>query len=151
MENLDEVDDINATQDIFSYQHFYVIYCKFWELDKDHDMLIDLNALRGYDGGAMTPAILRRVMEGAGKPSPGKNQFMTYDDFIWFILSVEDKRSPQAIEYWFRCLDLDGDGCLSFYEMQYFYNEQFQRMIQNRMGDAWKFQDFVCSMYFQLI
>ena len=27
--------------DFFSYEHFYVIYCKFWELDKDHDLLID--------------------------------------------------------------------------------------------------------------
>lgn len=25
----------------FSYEHFYVIYCKFWELDKDHDLFID--------------------------------------------------------------------------------------------------------------
>jgi hypothetical protein len=27
--------------DYFSYEHFYVIYCKFWELDTDHDLLID--------------------------------------------------------------------------------------------------------------
>ena len=27
--------------DYFSYEHFYVIYCKFWELDADHDLLID--------------------------------------------------------------------------------------------------------------
>ena len=31
--------------DYFSYEHFYVIYCKFWELDSDHDLLIDAQDL----------------------------------------------------------------------------------------------------------
>jgi len=37
---LEVEDDINQITDFFSYEHFYVIYCKFWELDKDHDLLI---------------------------------------------------------------------------------------------------------------
>ena len=27
-------------RDAFCYEHFYVIYCKFWELDEDHDLLL---------------------------------------------------------------------------------------------------------------
>lgn len=30
---------------------------------------------------------------------PGK---MGYEDFVWFILSEEDKTTDTAIEYWFR-------------------------------------------------
>lgn len=26
--------------EFFSYEHFYVLYCKFWELDNDHDFYI---------------------------------------------------------------------------------------------------------------
>ena len=26
--------------DYFSYKHFYVLYCRFWELDTDHDGVI---------------------------------------------------------------------------------------------------------------
>lgn len=33
-----------------------------------------------------------------------------------------------SIEYWFRCMDLDGDGVLSLYELEYFYSEQSARM-----------------------
>ncbi len=43
-----------ATQvtDFFSYEHFYVIYCKFWELDTDHDLEIDAeDLLRHRDFG----------------------------------------------------------------------------------------------------
>jgi serine/threonine-protein phosphatase 2A regulatory subunit B'' len=155
LNRLEEVDDVNTvsldlyqTQDIFSYQHFYVIYCKFWELDRDHDMVINLGCLLRYDGGSMTPAILKRVMAGCGKPlEKGTNAgLMTYDDFIWFILSVEDKRTPQAIEYWFRCLDLDGDGVISLYELSFFYEDQYERMLCSRVSDVWKFDDFVCSL-----
>lgn len=35
--------------DFFSYEHFYVIYCKFWELDTDHDLLIDEKDLSKHD------------------------------------------------------------------------------------------------------
>ena len=41
-------EDINAVSAYFSYEHFYVIYCKFWELDTDHDFLIDREDLLRY-------------------------------------------------------------------------------------------------------
>lgn len=112
-------------------------------------MTVDSASLLRYDRCAMTPAILKRVMTGAGKVSSlGRDsKLMSYEDFIWFILSVEDKRSPQAIEYWFRCLDLDGDGCISLYELQHFYEDQYDRMLTHRTADFWKFEDLICSMY----
>ena len=27
---------------------------------------------------------------------------MSYTEFVWFLISEEDKRHPTAIEYWFR-------------------------------------------------
>lgn len=41
IELLENEDDINQVTQYFSYEHFYVIYCKFWELDSDHDLFID--------------------------------------------------------------------------------------------------------------
>ena len=147
LHNLSLADDVNQTQDIFSYQHFYVIYCKFWELDRDHDMIINLASLLRYDSGTMTPAILSRVMSGSGKPLVKgiKSGLMTYEDFIWFIISVEDKSTPQACEYWFRCVDVDGDGVISIYEIQKFFEDQHDRMC-SRMSDTWRFEDYICSL-----
>lgn len=42
---------------------------------------------------------------------------MGYEDFVWFILSEEDKSNDLSLEYWFRCVDLDCDGCLRSSEM----------------------------------
>lgn len=48
IKRLEEETDINNVTEYFSYEHFYVIYCKFWELDKDHDLLVDKTDLRGH-------------------------------------------------------------------------------------------------------
>jgi len=200
----DEDDDININRDIFSYKHFYVIYCKFWELDKDHDMKINRNELAKYDQFSMTPIMIDRVIEGYGKVTSNNGEIlksgwrdkiddqklnsnqpkaenftslqeafrkasiknknlilgniikdynkrndpniMLYKDFIWFILSAEDKGTTQAIEYWFRCLDLDGDGVISVFEIEQFWIEQYQRMIEWRTVDIWSFNDFLCYL-----
>lgn len=42
---------------------------------------------------------------------------MSYEDFVWFILSEEDKTSDVSLDYWFRCVDLDCDGALQPNEM----------------------------------
>ena len=47
----------------FSYEHFYVIYCKFWELDTDHDFLIDRNDLAHYGQCALSYQIIDRIFE----------------------------------------------------------------------------------------
>lgn len=46
---LEEEEDINQIMAYFSYEHFYVIYCKFWELDRDHDLFIDQNDLARHN------------------------------------------------------------------------------------------------------
>lgn len=55
IETLEVEDDINQVTQYFSYEHFYVIYCKFWELDRDHDLFIDKHDLaRHSDHGKHT-------------------------------------------------------------------------------------------------
>ncbi|CAG0886984.1 unnamed protein product [Cyprideis torosa] len=141
---LEKEDDINQVREYFSYEHFYVIYCKFWELDTDHDLFIDKTDLSRHNDGAISSRMIERIFSGAvtrGK----KEDRMSYTGFIWFLLSDEDKRTPTAIEYWFRCMDLDGDGYLSMYELHWFYQEQMERL--EALGiEATSFQDTLCQM-----
>lgn len=66
---LEEEADINQLTEFFSYEHFYVIYCKFWELDTDHDLLIDAQDLaRHNDRGERRPA--GGGGQGAGRTRP---------------------------------------------------------------------------------
>ena len=47
----------------------------------------------------------------------------------------------------FRCMDLDGDGFLSMYELEYFYEEQLQRMEQLGI-ETLPFEDCLCQVFF---
>ncbi|KAM9601749.1 serine/threonine-protein phosphatase 2A regulatory subunit B'' subunit alpha isoform 1-T4 [Trichechus inunguis] len=144
---LEEEEDINQITDYFSYEHFYVIYCKFWELDSDHDLYISRTDLSRYNDQASSNRIIERIFSGAvtrGK-TVQKEGRMSYADFVWFLISEEDKRNPTSIEYWFRCMDMDGDGVLSMYELEYFYEEQCERM--EAMGiEPLPFHDLLCQM-----
>ncbi|KAI8129199.1 hypothetical protein FF38_13090 [Lucilia cuprina] len=147
---LEEEDDINQIMAFFSYEHFYVIYCKFWELDKDHDLLINQDDLARHSDHALSTRIVERIFSGCvtrsdNKKHPDDEPKMSYTDFVWFLLSEEDKRTPTAIEYWFRCMDIDGDGLLSMYELEYFYEEQQQRMESIGI-ESLPFEDCLCQM-----
>lgn len=52
---LEDEEEINLVTEYFSYEHFYVIYCKFWALDDDHDLLIDRNDLAKHNDHGKGP------------------------------------------------------------------------------------------------
>lgn len=146
---LEEEEDINQIIDYFSYEHFYVIYCKFWELDRDHDLFIDATDLARHNDHALSSRMIERIFSGCVTRSKSRSTLnaakMSYTDFVWFILAEEDKNTQTAIEYWFRCMDLDGDGVLSMYELEYFYEEQQHRMEQLGI-ETLPFEDCLCQM-----
>ncbi|XP_054962375.1 serine/threonine-protein phosphatase 2A regulatory subunit B'' subunit beta isoform X1 [Pan paniscus] len=144
---LEEEEDINQLTEFFSYEHFYVIYCKFWELDTDHDLLIDADDLARHNDHAISTKMIDRIFSGAvtrGRKVQKEGK-ISYADFVWFLISEEDKKTPTSIEYWFRCMDLDGDGALSMFELEYFYEEQCRR-LDSMAIEALPFQDCLCQM-----
>ncbi|XP_066214167.1 serine/threonine-protein phosphatase 2A regulatory subunit B'' subunit beta isoform X2 [Saccopteryx leptura] len=144
---LEEEADINQLTEYFSYEHFYVIYCKFWELDTDHDLLIDPQDLARHNDHAISTKMIERVFSGAvtrGRRVQKEGK-ISYADFVWFLISEEDKKTPTSIEYWFRCMDLDGDGVLSMFELEYFYEEQCRRLDCMAI-EALPFEDCLCQM-----
>ncbi|VVC40182.1 EF-Hand 1, calcium-binding site,EF-hand domain pair,EF-hand domain [Cinara cedri] len=149
---LEKEEDINQVTAYFSYEHFYVIYCKFWELDRDHDLFISKSDLARHSDHALSTRIIDRIFSGTVTKKKQKNsnnnymeEKMSYTEFVWFLMAEEDKRHPRAVEYWFRCMDIDGDGYLSMYELEYFYDEQLQRMESIGI-ECLPFEDCLCQM-----
>lgn len=60
--HVDEETDINKVLDYFSYEHFYVIYCKFFELDMDKDSKLTKHDLLKYGDHALSEAIVDRYV-----------------------------------------------------------------------------------------
>ncbi|KVI09571.1 Calcium-binding EF-hand [Cynara cardunculus var. scolymus] len=144
MLHADEEEDINKVLRYFSYEHFYVIYCKFWELDTDHDFLIDKENLIRYGNHALTYRIVDRIFSQVPRKFTSKVEGkMGYEDFVYFILSEEDKSSEPSLE--FKCIDLDGNGVLTRNEMQFFYEEQLHRM-ECMAQEPVLFEDILCQI-----
>lgn len=92
---------------------------QFWELDQDHDFMIDRDDLLRYGGHGLTYRIVDRIFQQVPRrfscPTPGK---MGYEDFVYFILSEEDKTTDVSLRYWHRCVDLDDDGIITREDMR---------------------------------
>eukprot|EP00039_Didymoeca_costata_P013151 m.195737 g.195737 ORF g.195737 m.195737 type:complete len:536 (+) comp15692_c0_seq13:469-2076(+) len=146
LEALDFEKDINKMQSFFSYHHFYVIYTTFWKLDDNHDFKLSQSDLSRYgEDGLSTLAIERIFMHAKLQPWSEKNHFISYRDFVYFILAEEDKLNPRSIEYWFQIVDTDSDGVISPSEMEQFYLEQQERMEDYGVEPmAW--EDCLCQL-----
>jgi len=157
-------EDINKVTQYFSYEHFYVLYCRFWELDQDRDYRITRDDLMRYNDQSLSRIIVDRIFDAAPRPfgrneplttlsdnqkandtSPvGYDDYLSYEDFIYFMLSEEDKSNEVSARYWFSCLT-HGDSKLSFMEMRKFYSRQLHRM-QSLGHEVVPFEDMLCQV-----
>lgn len=55
---------------------------------------------------ALSTRMIDRIFSGAvtrgRKPAKKGDERMSYTEFVWFLLSEEDKTHQTAVEYWFR-------------------------------------------------
>ncbi|MBA0603146.1 hypothetical protein Gorai_003302, partial [Gossypium raimondii] len=99
-----------------------------------------------YGNHALTYRIVDRIFSQVPRKFTSKVEGkMGYEDFVYFILAEEDKSSEPSLEYWFKCIDLDGNGVLTRNEMQFFYEEQLHRM-ECMAQEPVLFEDILCQM-----
>ncbi|KAL7458182.1 hypothetical protein ACHAWC_009727 [Mediolabrus comicus] len=154
-QQVDEEEDINKVTKYFSYEHFYVLYCRFWELDHDRDYKITREDLLKYGEHSLSHMIVDRIFDAAPRPFESVDEngnvvkpsrdYLTYEDFIFFMLSEEDKANEYSARYWFSCVDVDGDDRLNNMEMRSFYAVQLHRM-QCMGHEVVPFEDMLCQM-----
>ena len=63
-----EEPDVNRILRYLSYESFYVIYCRFWELDGDRDFVLSFDDVLRYNGHALTSRCIERIVAGYGRP-----------------------------------------------------------------------------------
>jgi serine/threonine-protein phosphatase 2A regulatory subunit B'' len=145
-ERLQQEDEINSIRDFFIYEHFYVIYCRFYELDLDHDEYINREDFGKYSRHALSNKAISRIWDQIPRKfTSNQPGLMNYEDFTYFLLCEEDKTNPRSIEYWFKVIDLDSNGVIGLYELDYFYSEQKQR-LKFLNEDVVLFEDFLSQI-----
>lgn len=87
-QQVDEEEDINKVTRYLSYEHFYVLYCRFWELDHDRDYRITREDLLKYGEHSLSHMIVDRIFDAAPRPFETDRESrdkMSYESFIYFM------------------------------------------------------------------
>ncbi|CAL6019683.1 Phosphoprotein_phosphatase 2A regulatory subunit [Hexamita inflata] len=165
--------DINKNLKCFSYEHFYVFYVTFWELDQDRDRMITLTDLERYAGGSIGKLALKRAFDLIvqirqrnptpyeavytekmnKKPTPQElSDFLAenklnlfYQDFIRFLIYLENPDLDVSCDFWFEVADLDCDGVISFNDFQVFF-KQIREKMETNGADLIDSADVYCQM-----
>ena len=98
---VDEEEDINKVTRYFSYEHFYVLYCRFWELDHDRDYKITREDLLKYGDHSLSHMIVDRIFDAAPRPFEQEKvdrDFLSYEDFIYFMPSKTKHTKGDSVE-----------------------------------------------------
>lgn len=100
------------------------VYGQYLNLDTDHNGMLSKEELKRYGTGTLTNVFLDLVFQEC-LTYEGEMDYKTYLDFV---LALENKREPQALQYLFKILDVQHNGFLNTFAINYFF-----RAIQQEM------------------
>lgn len=70
-----------------------------------------------YSTGTLTSVFLDRVFQEC-LTYDGEMDYKTYLDFV---LAMENRKEPQALQYLFRLLDVQNKGCINIFDLNFFF------------------------------
>ncbi|GBP79511.1 hypothetical protein EVAR_58522_1 [Eumeta japonica] len=112
-------------QNWFSAPSALRVYGQYLNLDRDHNGMLSIDELAGYGSGTLTRAFLQRVFQQC-LTYDGEMDYKTYLDFV---LALENRKEPAAIAYLFRVLDINSQGYLDAFTLNYFFKAIQEQMV----------------------
>ncbi|XP_026750550.2 serine/threonine-protein phosphatase 2A regulatory subunit B'' subunit gamma-like [Galleria mellonella] len=112
-------------QNWFSAASALRVYGQYLNLDRDHNGMLSINELAGYGSGTLTQAFLQRVFQQC-LTYDGEMDYKTYLDLV---LALENRRQPAALAYLFRVLDINSQGYLDAFTLNYFFKAIQEQMV----------------------
>uniref|UniRef100_A0A671XL82 Serine/threonine-protein phosphatase 2A regulatory subunit B'' subunit gamma n=1 Tax=Sparus aurata TaxID=8175 RepID=A0A671XL82_SPAAU len=97
---------------------------EYLNLDKDHNGMLSKEELSRYGTATLTSVFLDRVFQEC-LTYDGEMDYKTYLDFV---LALENRKEPAALQYIFKLLDMENRGYLNVFSLNYFF-----RAIQEQM------------------
>lgn len=120
----DELPKDQQQNNWFSAPSALRVYGIYLNLDKDHNGMLSKQELTRYGMGTLTSVFIDRVFQEC-LTYDGEMDYKTYLDFV---LALENQKEPQALQYFFKILDISGQNYLNVFTLNYFF-----RSIQEQM------------------
>ncbi|KAG8198356.1 hypothetical protein JTE90_021604 [Oedothorax gibbosus] len=129
LDDLLELRDETLPKDVqeanwFSAPSALRVYGQYLNLDTDHNGMLSKEELFRYGTGTLTPIFIERVFQECLT----YDREMDYKTYLDFVLAMENRKDPQALQYFFRLLDIEQKNFLSVFDLNYFF-----RAIQDQM------------------
>eukprot|EP00416_Gambierdiscus_australes_P035577 CAMPEP_0171099516 /NCGR_PEP_ID=MMETSP0766_2-20121228/51775_1 /TAXON_ID=439317 /ORGANISM="Gambierdiscus australes, Strain CAWD 149" /LENGTH=462 /DNA_ID=CAMNT_0011559161 /DNA_START=106 /DNA_END=1494 /DNA_ORIENTATION=- len=115
--------DHEAQNNWFSMQSALRVYGTYLQLDQDQNGMLSKSELKGYGNGMLTDVFIDRIFEEYQTyrdAETGENE-MDYKTFLDFVLAMENKNSKQAIQYFWRLIDINRKGEVDGFTINYFF------------------------------
>jgi len=125
----------DAQQNWFSVQSSLRVYDHYLRLDADKNGMLKKSELARYSAG-LTPVFVDRVFEEY-QTFEGE---MDYKNFLDFVLAMENKKAPQALQYFWRVLDVFHKGGIDTFVINMFFRAVIQK-LESRMQTEYKVDD----------
>ncbi|EAR97716.2 serine/threonine-protein phosphatase 2A regulatory subunit B subunit gamma (macronuclear) [Tetrahymena thermophila SB210] len=113
------------SQNWFSVQSTQKVYQKYLKLDTDHNGLLKKSELQKYSWG-LTNIFIDRVFEEC-QTFEGE---IDYKTFLDFVLAMENKKTPQSLQYFFKILDVYHKGAIDTFVLNMFFRPIVQKLEQ---------------------
>merc|ERR1712187_147663 len=109
------------------------VYGVYLELDVSQNGMLSKGELKNFGHGMLTDVFIDRVFEEYQTYRDGETneREMDYKTFLDFVLAMENKNTKQAIQYFWKIIDIRHQGYLDSFVINYFFRA-IVRMLQTK-------------------
>jgi len=112
------------------------VYGQYLNLDINRNGMLCQEELRRFGTGTLTPVFIQRVFEECMT----YEKEMDYKTYLDFVLAMDNKREPQALQYFFKLLDVNHRNYLNSFDLL-FYFKGVQDLMELHKQEIVAFED----------
>lgn len=131
------MESAEAAQNWFSMQSALKWYGAYLELDVNQNGMLSKNELNRFGSGMLTDVFIDRVFEEyqTYRDAETGEREMDYKTFLDFVLAMENKSTRQAIQYFWKLIDIHHQGVIDGFVIDYFFRA-IVRLLRSKGVDS---------------